>query len=223
MHKYLRPLVQNSVRRTYAPGSTIYYQGEVPRSACIILKGIIRVFSISPQGDEQIVTYHDGGEFVPTSWIFGKTAGSLFFYEAVGKCEVAFVPRDRFLAFFKEKPERMEKLTDYFATAYTSSLIRVSALEQAKAREKLLYTLYYLCQRHGIQGREPAVINIKLSLTHQALASLIGLTRETTATEMNKLKKEKILSYKNQQYSINRNKLLGLMGEESFRDISSLA
>jgi CRP-like cAMP-binding protein len=222
MLKYLNPLIEKSVRRTFAPGATIYYQGEVPRSACIIVKGIVRVFSISPQGDEQIVTYHDGGEFVPTSWIFGKTAGSLFFYEAVGKCEVAFVPRDKFLAFFREKPERMERLMYYFATTYTSSLIRISALEQAKAREKLLYTLYYLCQRHGSPGKEPAAINIKLSLTHQALASLIGLTRETTATEMNKLKKEKILRYKNQQYTIDRNKLLALMGEESFKDISAL-
>ncbi|HEX5797392.1 MAG TPA: Crp/Fnr family transcriptional regulator [Candidatus Saccharimonadales bacterium] len=222
MLNHLRPLIKNSVRRKYSPGSTIFYQGEVPRSACIITKGIIRVYSISPQGDEQIVTYHEAGEFVPSSWIFGKTAGSLFFYETVDKCEVAFVPRDKFLDFFREKPERQYALLDYFTTAYTASLVRISALEQAKAREKLLYTLYYLCQRHGVKSKSSLTVRIKLSLTHQALASLIGLTRETTATEMNKLKNEKILRYKNQQYFINRTRLLELMGEESFKDIGNL-
>lgn len=222
MLKYLRPLIENSVKRTYAPGSTIYYQGEVPRSACIIVSGIIRVYSISTQGDEQVVTYHNAGEFVPSSWIFGKTAGSLFFYDTVGKCELAFVPREQFVAFINEKTERLNAALDYFTTAYTASLVRISALEQAKAREKLLYTLYYLCQRHGRPGKNPAMIRIGISLTHQALASLIGLTRETTATEMNKLKKEKILHYKNQQYAIDREKLLVLMGEESFRDIGAL-
>lgn len=219
----LRMLIKDSVRRTYPTGSTIFYQGEVPRSACIIVKGIVRVYSISPQGDEQIVAYHDAGEFIPTSWIFGKTAGSLFFYETVGKCEIAFISREKFLNFFKERKDRMSDLVEYFSNTYTSSLIRISALEQAKAREKLLYTLYYLCLRHGTSEKNSSMVKIKLSLTHQALASLIGLTRETTATEMNKLKKEKILRYSRQQYSIDRNKLLNLMGEESFKDVKSLA
>lgn len=211
MLKHLRLLIKDSVRRTYPAGSTIYYQGEVPRSACIIVEGVIKVYSISAQGDEQVVTYLDAGEFTPSSWIFGKTAGSMFFYETVGKCDIAFVPRSRFLSFFYEKPERLNLLLDYFVTNYTASLVRISALEQAKAREKLLYTLYYLCQRHGLSTKGSPIIKIKLSLTHQALASLMGLTRETTATEMNKLKKEKILRYRNQQYCINRKKLQALM------------
>lgn len=214
----LRPLINNSVKRTYTPGATIYYQGEVPRSACIITSGLVRVFSISAQGDEQIINYHNAGEFIPTSWIFNKSAGSLFFYEAVNKCEVAYVPRQDFLSFISKHTEIMSAVLDYYANSYTASMIRISALEQPKAREKLLYTLYYLCYRHG----EPAktMVKISLSLTHQAIASLVGLTRETTATEMNKLRKEKILKYSNQRYSVDKDKLLQVMGEESFRDIT---
>lgn len=219
MLESLRPLIKNSVIRTYSPGSTIYYQGEVPRSVCVILSGIVRVYTISAQGDEQIIAYHDKGEFVPSSWIFSKSAGSLFFYEAVDKCEVAFVPRPDFINFIYDKPEITKKVLDYYVTTYTASLIRISALEQAKAREKLLYTLYYLTHRHGIRVGNGANFNIALSLTHQAIASLVGLTRETTATEMNKLRKEKILRYNNQKYSVNREKLLVLIGEDSFRNL----
>lgn len=218
----LGPIIKNSVRRTYLPGSTIFYQGEVPRSAAIILSGLVRVYSISPQGDEQIINYHDGGEFIPTSWIFGKSAGSLFFYEAVDKCEIAFVPREDFVKFIYGKPEIMHLALDYYANNYMAFMIRISALEQSKAREKLLYTLYYLCHRHGLPAKNTNLIRIRLSLTHQAIASLVGLTRETTATEMNKLRKEKVLRYNNQRYSVDKEKLLLLMGEESFRDINSL-
>lgn len=219
----LRPVLKNSVKRMYSSGSTIYYQGEVPRSACVILSGMVRVFSISAQGDEQIINFHEKGEFIPTSWIFGKSAGSLFFYEAVGKCEVAFVPRQEFLAYIYERPDLMRRTLDYYANSYMAFMIRISALEQSKAREKLLYTLYYLCHRHGMQTKRTNIYKIRLSLTHQAIASLVGLTRETTATEMNKLRKEKILKYNNQTYSVDKEKLLMLMGEESFRDINSLA
>lgn len=214
----LQPLLRNALKRTYSAGATILYQGEVPRSACVILKGIVRVYSISSQGDEQIITYHVAGEFFPTSWIFKKTSGSVFFYDTVTAVEIAFVKRSELVEYIQNNKGYQQAVLDYFTTNYTASLLRISALEQPKAREKLLYTLYYLCQRYGKPASRSVKIN--LSLTHQNLASLVGLTRETTATEMNKLKKQKVLSYDNQKYSINLEKLLELIGEESFRDIS---
>ena len=218
MLKDFEPLITSAVTRSYAAGATILYQGEVPRSACIIKKGIVRVLGISAQGDEQIVTYHDIGEFFPSSWIFGKTTGAMFFYEAVDDCEIALVPRRDLLEFMTSTPERLKVFLNYFTTNYTAQLVRISALEQPKAREKLLYTLYYLCQRYGRpQGKNT---RISLSLTHQSLAGLVGLTRETTATEMNKLRAKKILSYAKQQYIINVDRLLDVIGEDSLRNIS---
>ncbi len=218
MLEQLQPLIKSSVTRSYSAGSTIIYQGEVPRSACLISSGVVRAFGISSQGDEQIVTYYTAGEFFPSSWIFGKTPGSLYFYEAVDDCQVAFVPREELINFMTGSPARMRVMLDYFTTNYAALLIRVNALEQAKAREKLLHTLYYLCQRYG--KPKGSQIKIELSLTHQNLAGLVGVTRETTATEMSKFKKQGLLTYENQQYIVNSEKLLDLIGEDSLRDIS---
>lgn len=160
----------------------------------MIRKGIVRVFSISAQGDEQIVTFHVAGEFFPSSWIFDKAPGTLFFYEAVTDCEIAFCPRTELVQFMKATPERYNALLDYFTTNYAAWMIRVNALEQPKARDKLTYTLYYLCQRYSREnGRS---VKIPLTLTHQNFASLVGLTRETIAIEMNKLKREGVIDYK---------------------------
>ncbi len=218
MLNQLQPLIAKSTKRDYSAGSTIIYQGEVPRAASILTKGIVRVFSISKQGEEQIVTFHIAGEFFPSPWIFGKTPGTLFFYEALTDCEVSFTPRSDLIDFMTSDSSRMHTLLDYFTTNYAASMIRVSALEQPKARDKLVYTLYYLCQRYGQAGSSK--IKIPLALTHQNFASLVGLTRETTAIEMNKLKKEKVISYKQQEYTVNVDKLLDILGEDSFRDVS---
>lgn len=215
---HLQPLIQQSVRRKFSAGSTVLYQGEVPRSACIIKSGIVRVFSISPQGDEQIVMFHIAGEIFPSSWIFGKAPSTLFFYEVSVDSEIAYCPREELLAFMTATPERMHALLDYFTTNYAASLIRVNALEQPKARDKLIYTLFYLCQRYG--NVTSSTVKIPLTLTHQNLASLVGLTRETTAIEMSKLKKEHVITYKQQQYSIHTERLMAILGEESFRDLS---
>ncbi len=217
MLTHFESLLKDHVKRKFSAGSTILYQGEVPRSACIIVSGIVRVFSISSHGDEQIVMYHVPGEFFPSSWIFDKAPSTLFFYEAVSDSEIAFVPKQELVNYMLSKPTRLYALLDYFTTNYSASLIHVNALEQPKAREKLLYTIYYLCERYGEKHRSK--IHIPLTLTHQNLASLVGLTRETTATEMNKLKKQKVLKYDNQRYIVDEERLLDLIGEDSFRGI----
>lgn len=217
MQDHLNGLIGQSIGRTYGSGSMILYQGEVPRSVCVLKRGVVRVYSISSQGDDQIVTYHVDGEFFPASWVFGKSPSTLFFYEAVTDCEVGWVPRDTFLEYIYELPERTEALVDYLATSYSGFLIRINALEQPKARQKLLYTLYYLCQRYGATDGEQ--IRIVLALTHQHIAALVGLTRETTATEMNRLRKEGVLDYTAQTYTVDTQRLLDAIGEDSFRGI----
>lgn len=218
MLQHLQPLIEQSITRHFASGSTILYQGEVPRHACILTKGVVKVMGISAQGDEQIVTYHVAGEFFPSTWIFGKTPGCLFFYETIKDSTVAFVSRSELMRFMFETPARTQTMLDYFTTNYSASLIHVNALEQPKARDKLLHLLFFLCQRYGVSQFQK--INIPFDLTHQNLASLVGLTRETTATEIGKLKKEGILTYNNQHYIVDLEKLLDLIGEDNLRGIN---
>jgi CRP/FNR family cyclic AMP-dependent transcriptional regulator len=214
---HLQPLLEKGVIRTYNAGSTILYQGEAPRSACIIKRGVVKAFNISASGEEQIVAFYIDGELFSTPWIFGKAPSTIYFYEAVTDCEIYFVPREELRKFSSERSHVLEALLDYYVTISTAALIRISALEQPKAREKIMYTLYFLCQRYGEAGKSHT--KLRLQLTHQQLANLVGLTRETTATELNKLKRQKILEYANQTYSVNENKLIGLLGEDSFKNV----
>jgi CRP/FNR family transcriptional regulator len=183
------------------------------------VSGVVRVYSISEAGDEQVVIFHDDGEFFPTSWIFDKTVGAIFFYEAFTDCEVALVPKTELINFIYANPETTKFVLNYFAANYTASLIRVNALEQPKARDKLVYTLYYLCQRYSKNNDGRNIVTIPMNLTHQTIASLVGLTRETTAVEMSRLKKQKVITYSQQRYQINLEKLLEIINEDSFKDI----
>lgn len=195
------------------------YQGEVPRNAYILKQGMVKAYSITPQGDERIVTFHVDGELFPAPWLFGKASSSLYYYEALSDCEVYLVERAELLKAIDSQPAAMRLVMDHFVTGYSAALVRITALEQAKAREKILFTLYYLLQRHGKEIL-PGVYSIHLGLTHQMIADLVGLTRETTAGELSALKKEKLLSYRRQKYLIKKENLLRLIGEDSFRDIA---
>ncbi len=217
MQKLLK-FINERPARSYSAGSIILYQGEIPRHACIVKKGVVRATTISVNGDEQIIGFHQAGDVLPLSWVFKKTASTLYFYQATSDVEVVMIERDELISFF-EKSENMPELLDYLVTDHAATSIRISALEQPKAREKLMYTLYYLCKRFG-NKKTNGLTDITLELTHQTLGALVGLTRETTATEMSKLKKQKVLTYKNQDYSVDTEKLLSLIGEDSFREIN---
>lgn len=220
MNDYLQPLIDRSLVREFSPGSTILYQGEAPRNACILVSGVARVFSISANGEEQIITFHSNGEIFPSSWIFGKSPSTFFFYDALTKCSVAYVGREELLEFMQTDKKRSLALLDYFTTSYAASLIRINALEQPKARDKLLYTLYYLCHRHVKDMNGKTKVTIPINLTHQNFAGLVGITRETTAMEMSKLKKQGIITYKQQKYTVDVKKLIELIGEESMEEMS---
>lgn len=57
-------------------------------------------------------------------------------------------------------------------------------------------------------------VKILLPLTQQDLANFMGLTRETTSIELKKLQDQKILSYRQQKYTVHTNRLNELLDEE---------
>jgi CRP/FNR family transcriptional regulator len=184
----------------------------------IVQSGVVKVYNINSAGDEQIVAFHTAGDIFPTSWIFNLSNTTMYYYETLSDCEVLIVPRTVLYENIIKSPELLRESLDYFVKSYNGLLMRVTALEQSRASEKLLFTLYYLLFRYGTE-KEPGWYTIDLSLTQNTIASLIGLTRETAAAELNKLRKQGIIRYTQQAYSVNRQGIERTLGEDSFKDV----
>jgi CRP/FNR family transcriptional regulator len=197
----------------------VLYQGEAPRLAYMLKSGALKAYTINAAGEEQIATFHTMYDIFPGPWIFGKSSVTMYYYEALADCEVLTLDREKLLQIIHSKPEFMMNALDYYITGYTALLMRVTALEQSRAREKIMFTLYYLLFRYGKEGRG-GMFTIDLALTHSIIASLVGLTRETTTTELSKLKQQKVLEYNARTYMVDKKKLERLLGEDSFSDLS---
>lgn len=210
-----KSVTEGGLVRNYNSGATILYQGEVPRSSYVIQSGYVKSFNISSDGSEQIVNFHMPGEIIPLGWTFGKMSASMYFFEAMTDAKLILMQRENLIEHIKAEPKLMESMLSYAVSGYTAAMLHICALEQAKAQQKILYTLYYLSRKFGSVGSKK-LTDILLDLTHQDIASLVGLTRETTATELNKLKKQGILSYKNKKYRVNTEALIEAIGEDSF-------
>lgn len=196
----------------------VYYQGEIPRSANIMRTGLIKVYSINPSGEEQIVMFLAPGDAFPLSWIFGEASSTLFYYEALTDCEVLTLPKEDLLRLIHDDPELLKMMFDYFVKKHTGLIMRVSALEQSRAIEKILLTLYYLIFHYGKEVSDN-VYTIDIKLTQPLIAGMVGLTRETTAKNLNLLKRRGIVNYKEYKYTVNKSELEKFLGEDNFKSI----
>ena len=205
--------------RKLKKGWPILYQGEIPRSAYVIKKGMIKVYDISPNGEEKVVTFDSVGGILPSSWIFHKSPVSLYYFDAFTDCEVHAVPRQALVDMIHAHKEVLEYALDKYVSMYVTATMHIFALEQTKSSDKLMRILQYLAMRFGSEI-SPGVQRIDIKLTHLELANMIGMTRETTSVELGKLRKAKVISYTNQRYTLNLVKIQQIVGADEFKTVS---
>lgn len=207
-------------RRFIKKRSILFYQGEIPRSACMLKEGMLKVYSINAAGEEQIVTFHTPGDILPIPLLFSEASSTLFYYEAITDCEILSVSKEKLVSLIENDPVIFKRVFRHFTNMYTGLMLRVTALEQSRALEKILFTLYFLIYHYG-KEQKPGIYKINLKLTQPIIAGLVGLTRETTAKNLNQLKRRGIVSYDEYEYIVNKPELERFLGEDSFKDLLS--
>lgn len=206
--------------KTYAKGEIIIFQGEAPRSSFVVQTGTVKAYNISVSGDEKPVGFYGTLDAFPGMWIYDQAPSSIYYYEAfTDEVTLRLVPKNDYLTFIGSHRDIMLfELKRYVADQLAKSM-RLNALQHSKAGDKLVYTLHYLALKHGSKlpdGRQ----QIDLHLTHQDFANLTGLTRETAATELNKLKHSGVIDYgKTTAYVIDIQKLAALQHDEYIADL----
>lgn len=199
--------------RRFQKGEIVIVQGEIPDCAYIIKKGIIKTYNLTSQGEEKPLSFDSNGEAFPIGWIFSHLKWAPYYYEAFSDCELYCIPKNDYIEFLKKNPDVLFENLSYMSFRYSSFQMRLNALEQSKALNKVINTLHFLCLRFGKELKEDTV-KIDLPLTQQELANFMGLTRETTGIELKKLQKKGIITYRRQNYVVKTDRLSELLDEE---------
>lgn len=219
MDNLLDAMRSYATNRRSPRGAILLYQSEIPRFGFIIRKGIVRSYTITSSGEERIISLHGPGDIIPLCWVYGQTNTTLFYYEAVSDVDVAMVRKDDLMNTIRQQPELLEQALKSMANEYTALLLRITALGQSNAAEKIAMTLYYLLIRHGSE-RKPGLFTIDIKMTQSMIANLVGLTRESVAINLKHLKKRQIVTYSSFLYTVDKAALERYLGEDSFAEVS---
>ncbi len=189
--------------RRYRKGATIFSKGDSADSLYIVKDGKVRILSLSDKGTETILHILKPGA------IFGELllseerraltaiTGTDVTVTVIPKgsfvellTSIPIVPRN----FIRLLSRRLAKVEKEFADfGHTWSYHRLSRV------------LLELCDEHGQET--PKGTLIPLRLTHEDIANLIGTTRETVTTQLNKFRRLGLLKLQKGFLVVNRNRL----------------
>lgn len=216
--KYLEKTLLKYPIRDLSKNRPLLYQGEIPTMAFYVKSGIVKIYNITGEGEERIVGYESSGGLFPIEWLFSRSQVALYYYDTFTDCEVIRIPKDELIQVLSEHPKAAASYLDRTLAMLMGSTIHLHALQQPKARQKLLYIMQYLVLRFGHKVDKDLQI-IDLRLTHQEIANIIGITRETISTEISRLTKEGVLSIDDYRYVVNMDKAIRLLGEDDFNQL----
>ena len=179
--------------RKYNKGQLLLFQGEVPRFGFILKRGVIKEYDINKQGNEQITWLINKLEVFPFPWLMNSIPTVSYYYETVTDCEVYVLRKEEYYQLLTTNKEFLYRELKRQALKENEQTRRLAAVLNFKAENKLVNTFHYLIECYG-EVVSSKIVKLDISLTHQDLADLTGLTRETVSKEIGSLKKKGVIS-----------------------------
>jgi len=136
------------------------------------------------------------------TWAIGNLP-NFYFFEALTNVTVYTAPRKKLLELVKNNPKLLFALTKRTYIGLDGIVRLTQTLLTENAHGKLISVLLVLGRRFGRKKTNGDLV-IRLPLTHRILASLANMSRETASLELEKLQKEKTITYNGHSITINK-------------------
>ncbi len=202
----LKPFFSKYKSLTYKKGDTILRADDQPQGVYYIKTGFVKLDSILVIGRELTLNIFKPGTFFPMMWAIGNIPNSYFFI-AQTDVSVNRAPKNEVLIFLKKNPEVLFELTKRILIGLSGVLANIEYMLSGDCYHRVVGATFLCAKRFGQKGKD-AKLTINLPLTHQDIANIAGISRETTSISLKKLEKKRIISYKNRLIIVNSIKKL---------------
>lgn len=183
----------DSARLKHVPrGQIIIYEGDEVAEILLLQNGIIKINDIDEQGNEKVLHILKPPAIMPLG--FPARATSKWFYTTLIDSDIYTVSREKVQQTMDANTELAAYLIRWFARETHELLVRLSSLGKTNTRDKLIAALKFLGVRHAIERRS-GWRRVAFPVSHQLLADMVGVTRESTTLAMKELQDEHLVRY----------------------------
>lgn len=178
----------------FPKGAVLFVEGQSPRGVFMICSGRVKLTTCSVDGKALITRIAEGGEVLGLS---SAVSGRAYMVtaETLVPCQVNFIKRDDFLNFLKDNGAACLRVAEHLSNNYNNAFEQVRSLGLShSASEKLAKLMLEWCTKDGKETT--AGVSLKLTLTHEEIAQLIGASRETVTRLLADFKRKQLISIK---------------------------
>ena len=175
---------------TFRKNETVFSQGEAADKVFYIQKGRVKVVVLSEQGKEAVVGIFEPGQFFGEGCLNGQQL-RISTTTALEDCVITAITKTAMLAVLHGEPKFSELFMSYLLSR--NNRIEEDLVDQLfNSSEKRLARLLLLLANFGKDG---SLQPIKVQVSQETLAEMIGTTRSRVSFFMNKFRKLGFISY----------------------------
>lgn len=192
--KALQLLDTISSPASYPQDATLFVQGQAPRGVYVLCSGRIKLSMGSSDGKVLILRIAEPGDLLGLSAAISGTPYDLT-AETMEPTQVSFIKRDDFLRFLRENTDACFRAAQDLSDRYDVACREIRSLGLShSAAEKLARLLLEWGARAVTDGKSKG--RIKIAVTHEEIAQMIGTTRETVTRILSEFRKKQIIQLK---------------------------
>lgn len=171
------------------PARAVLFNQETPvRHVFTVVRGVVRLYKLLPDGRRQIVGFALPGDFLGLALADGYG----FCADAVTPVTVCRFARDHFAEYADQNPQMLRRLHDMATHELALAQQQMVLLGRRDAEEKIASFLLGLQKRWArISGRTS--VTIDLPMGRQDIADFLGLTIETVSRTLNRMARDKLI------------------------------
>lgn len=190
-------LIANKIRiEEFKRNEIVLREEDTNEYMYIILDGQVKVIQATEDGKEIILAIHKTSEFFgEISLIDGKTSPATV--QASEDSFIAFISRKEFYSLLSTQSKVLDTLLQILCARLRDSWRRIYLLNFKHAYDRVKMLFLSLSFEDSRKTPEGVVLNLKL--THQEIADMTGLTRESVTRVLDKLQKDGEVTIKNKQ------------------------
>jgi CRP/FNR family transcriptional regulator len=160
----------------FPPGAVLFVEGQLPRGVYIICSGRVKLTTTSRDGKTLILRIAEAGEVLGLHGTVSEKPHELT-AETLQPCQLDFVKRDDFLKILQSHPDACLHAAQHLSQDCQSAYEMIRSLGLSHSVSEKLARLLLEWASGGEETKEG--IRIKVALTHEEIAQLIGTSRET--------------------------------------------
>lgn len=178
----------------FPKGAVLFVEGQSPRGVFMICTGRVKLTTCSSDGKALITRIAEGGEILGLgATVSGKPY--MVTAETLVPSQINFIKREDFLRFLKANGRACLRVAEHLSNNYHNAFEQVRSLGLShSASEKLAKLMLEWCVKSGKETEKG--ISLKITLTHEEIAQIIGSSRETVTRLLGDFKNRQIIYVK---------------------------